>query len=118
MAEHSVFKRLNGSISPVHNSKIRSLAEGEPSAEAYIENGIWHEPYQLIDLDAEGEDRNFPFYQLEYNRTEDHYFCELAASVGITPWVDTAVTCDHWKLKPTQHKDYKRVLEQVEGILI
>lgn len=115
MEEHMVFQRLNGSISPIHKSKVRSLGDG--TGEAYVENGVWHEPYKLIDLHAEGEDRNFPFYQLEYNRTEDHYFCELAASVGIYPYVDTAITCDHWKLKPTSHKDYKKVVEDVEGIL-
>jgi len=116
-AEHMVFQRLNGSISPIHKSKVRSLASGEQSKESYVEDGIWHEPYKFIDLHAEGEDRNFPFYQLEYNRTEDHYFCELADSVGIKPWVDTAITCDHWKLKPTSHKEYKATVNELEGII-
>lgn len=115
MEEHYVFQRLNGSISPIHKSKVKSLGDAE--GEAYLENGVWHEPYKLIDLNAEGEDRNFPFYQLEYNRTEDHYFCELAANVGIYPYVDTAVTCDHWKLKPTRHEDYVKVRDELEDIL-
>ena len=105
-AEHRVFTRPDGSIFAIHESAIRDnpavFNDGFTTTKAYIENGFYHVPV----VEVEKDERPFPFYAMEYGRTEDHWFCELAANVGIRPWVDTTVTCGHLKLRSTDEKTY------------
>lgn len=37
----------------------------------------------------------YPFFALQYGRTEDMQFYELAAAVGHKLWIDTSVECGH-----------------------
>lgn len=49
----------------------------------------------------------YPYYVLEYGRTEDHYFCELAAHAGHKPVVDTNINCKHWGERPVSRQSFK-----------
>lgn len=113
--EHEVFIRNNGSLFPVHKSKVLNpvYKEHKKRKEPYVRAGVYHE--QVIPQEKE-DDRNFPFYLLEHGRTEDHHFCELAASVGVKPYLDTTVTCEHYKHKATTVEDYDNEIEKAEGI--
>jgi hypothetical protein len=55
----------------------------------------------VVDEDVEW----WPYYMMEYQRTEDLYFCELAQAVGCRIVVDTAIECDHWGLSPVTGED-------------
>lgn len=99
---HDVFQRPNGSLLVMPKNKVSG--EGASDAEAHIENGVLHMPVQRL-TDAD-DNRPFPFFALEYGRTEDHHFCELAANVGIRPWLDTTVMCEHWKTQATREEHY------------
>jgi len=113
---HTVFVRQNGSLIPVHNSQLQKpivKKHGKPE-KPYIRAGVYHEQ---VTQQEEGDTRQFPFYQLEHGRTEDLYFCELAESVGIKPWLDTTVACTHFKIRGAGHEDYKREQMESEGLI-
>jgi hypothetical protein len=118
---HAVFQRPNGSIFPMLKSRIT-----QPTAEfvRHTENidDVFVSGDKLVmkvsKLDDPEDNRPFPFFALEYGRTEDHHFCELAANVGIKPWLDTTITCDHWKMQATKEEHYlAELLENRYGML-
>lgn len=113
---HTVFERYNGALIPVPNSQVMKpfIAEHKRRQAPYVRAGVYHEQVKPKD---ENDDRNFPFYLLEHGRTEDHYFCELAANVGIRPMVDTSITCQHWKMNDVTEEEYIDEIEKAEGIL-
>lgn len=58
----------------------------------------------------------WPYYGLNVMRTEDFWFCELAARLGVKPLVDTSINCKHWGQKAFEREDFKRyVLEYKEA---
>lgn len=103
--EHVVYQRPDGSLFPVHQSQIR---QGKKTSrkEPFVIGNELRMPLVRVDYADPEENRPFPFYALEYGRTEDHHFCELAANVGIKPYIDTNVICGHWKMKNTGEKEY------------
>jgi hypothetical protein len=112
---HTVFEKYNGAIIPVHNDQVHNpiITEHKKRKPPYVRAGIYRE--QVIPQ-REDDDRNFPFYLLEYGRTEDHHFCELSESVGIKPFIDTTVTCEHYKHKATTVEDYDNEVAEEEGL--
>lgn len=116
MEAHTVFQRSNGSMFPVWNERISEqwlAGLGEEKLYLNRENGeaSYVLPATRIEV-SPNDNRNFPFFAMEYGRTEDHHFCELAAHVGIRPWVDTNVKCSHWKYQGTTYADYKRYIDE------
>jgi hypothetical protein len=53
----------------------------------------------------------WPFYALEYGRTEDHFFCEMARRVGFEIVVDTGIECQHWGCQPVTGKSFREMRE-------
>ncbi len=118
LEEHEVFVRPNGSLMAIHRSAIynRNIPElaSQPHGLVEMVNQEWH--IMRVKKPAEDDHRAFPFYAMEYGRTEDHHFWELAANVGIRPWVDTTILCGHVKPAATEYKDYKEYLHEEKGI--
>lgn len=112
---HYVLERPNGSLAAVPKSSVRGeLKVAEPATvieEPWVEDGIMHIPMRAID---EADKRPWPFYAMEYMRTEDHHFCELAANVGIRPWVDAGVICEHLKMLPVGRGHNKLALSKLK----
>lgn len=81
---YELWQRPNGTLMPVmKGEKVDGLVRPDPE-----------------------DNRPWPFYAMEYCRTEDHYFCELARSVGVRIHVDTTITCKHVKTHFITEKTY------------
>lgn len=108
---HVVLSRPNGSLIPVHKSLIDAGSTAYPATgdvpETTFKDGRLHMPLRVRHPD---DKRPWPFFAMEYGRTEDHYFCELAASVGIRPYLETSIVCDHWKLKAVNKETHDTYL--------
>lgn len=111
LAAYTVFQRFNGSIVAVPKNEIRDSRKprrGSKTPDQYITRGYLRTRVTVVDTNDPTENRPFPFFAMEYGRTEDHHFCELCAYVGIAPWVDTSINCDHFKHDGTTRADYKK----------
>ncbi len=113
-AAHDVYQRPDGSIFPMLKDRINPPELHIPIAKdltfdyPVIQDGFYIMP--VVKVSAPDDNRPWPFFGLEYGRTEDHYFCELAANVGIKPWLDTTITCNHFKVKAVNEVDYNKEL--------
>lgn len=109
MQEHVLYQRPTGALWPVHRSKIYNandpfLAKQPDAANEIVVNG-W--ACHRVTKPGVDDNRAWPFFVMEYGRTEDHYFWELAAAVGVRPWVDTTITCGHIKPRSMEYAEYK-----------
>ncbi len=89
---YELFMRPNGTLVPVHKDDILDGLIGDYKSAVVIGDHLVT-PLKKVNK----EDYKFPFYALEYVRTEDFYFCELAERVGYKPFIDTNVQCKHLK---------------------
>ncbi len=110
MKGHTVYQRPDGSMVPIANDAIIDDPAFVTPVTTQIINNTLVMPMQKVDY-TEDDNRPWPFFALEYGRTEDHFFCELAANVGIRPWLDTSVICEHWKMLAVGEKQYEAELE-------
>ncbi len=105
MEGHELWQRPNGSLMAIAKDKVViDPQQTHHTKQTIVVNGVMHMP--LVKASIEDDNRPYPFFLLEYGRTEDHHFCELAANVGIRPWVDTSITCKHWKTLSVGEEEY------------
>lgn len=105
---HSVFKNSRGGYFVVENSKVHSekakLGEvGHVYGDLMVEQAI-----PVPEKEAAASRLHFPFYGMEVTRTEDIWFCQLAANVGVKPLIDTDVNCGHLGEFPITRANFKR----------
>jgi hypothetical protein len=106
---YTVFQRPDGSLTPVHNDRVMTVDESEAlgfSEPVALTDGEGFALVQPLTPVREDDNRPWPFFALEYGRTEDHHFCEMAGAIGFKPWLDTSLVCEHWKHKATTVDDY------------
>ncbi len=107
---HTVYQRPDGSLIPVPNDIISN--GGSPLVDRLtVRDNVLYMP--LSKVTDQADNRPFPFFALENGRTEDHHFCELAAHVGIRPYVDTNVVCKHWKTIAVEESNYLKVMNEL-----
>lgn len=115
MQAHNLYRRPDGTLYPVHKSKVLTnsapLLDGQaPNTTELMVNGwLCQRAYQPHPED----NRSWPFYAMEYLRTEDYWFCELAAAAGVKPWIDSTIQCRHVKSYEVTVKDYERELDRL-----
>jgi len=115
---HEVWVRPNGSllVYPKKNIKQWKDKHARPIESLTVYGEVAEYKMPLI-RPKEDDNRWFPFYSMEYLRTEDHHFCELADNVGIKPWVDTRIVCEHIKPGVTMtYEDYREFVNERNGL--
>jgi hypothetical protein len=115
-ANYRMFQRPNGSLFPIHKDDVKQSGFNLPQDERgdfFVHSGWAH--MKVVEIDKE-DDRAFPYYSMEYGRTEDHHFCEMAVRSGFRPWVDTTIECEHWKYKATVAEQYHQAVLEKEGL--
>lgn len=100
-----VFTRPNGSLVPIHKKRVYGKKTEKLPNYPQVVNGVMKMPVVEVD---ETDNRPWPFFAMEYGRTEDHHFAELARQVGFMPWLDTSIMCSHIKLKPIGREHHKQ----------
>jgi len=114
---HTLFQRPNGTLVPVLSSKVHRISpmfgRGMSKENSFVADEWYCERLSKPSAD---DNRPWPFYAMEYGRTEDHWFCELAAAVGVRPWLDTTILCNHIKSKGTEYADYQREIASQKGL--
>lgn len=113
MDTHIVFQQPDASLTAIANTAIETddAAPRMQLAGDRIVNGVLHRPLVRPDED---DNRAWPFYAMAHSRTEDLYFGELCANAGVEIWVDTTITCDHWKTKAVNYDTYKQEISRHE----
>lgn len=109
MREFELFQRPNGTLMPVLRSQVHGRGPGKGETE--VVEGVLRMPLRPV---SHEDERAWPFYAMEYGRTEDHHFCELARAIGIRPWLDTSIVCDHFKLKAVNRVAHQMMVEQLQ----
>jgi hypothetical protein len=115
---HEVWVRPNGSLQVIQKKNVKKgIDKKKVIKETFTVYGNTAEYVMPLTRPTEDDNRWWPFYSMEYMRTEDHHFCELAANVGIKPWVDTRIVCEHIKSTGTvTYDDYRRHVNAKNGL--
>lgn len=90
----TLFQRENGTYRLVDNNDIvgKPPEEGKSNkSDGKVVNGQLRE--RLVPVHT--EPRHFPYFTIEYGRTEDLYFFERAEIAGHKLWLDTSVEAGH-----------------------
>ena len=101
---HFLYRRHNKSYGFMHYDQVyqeeasSDLRSGLHISEDGIARVISKVKPMLIEHMGPGE--NLPFFVLEYGRTEDYAFCEMAKAAGVEIWADTSIECNHWGSAP------------------
>jgi len=124
---HFLYRRHNKSFGFMHYSAVDEVeAKFEPGVHVSDGSAYLVQKMQPFSVELLGPKETLPFFALEYGRTEDFHFCELAKAAGVEIYADTGIECNHWGALPigrTQHfqvRDWmdKNEVQNVDGIAI
>jgi len=97
--QYVLFRRaLTNTLIPVHRDDVVNLERAgrairENAGKVLVTNDGLFRIEPLVPLEKPPE--RWPFYAMEYERTEDHALCELAKRLGFRIVVDTSIECTH-----------------------
>lgn len=106
MNAYIVYQRAGGGLTCIHREDIK----GEVKASTRSPNDGKVRKGQLFErlIPPTVEVIKFPFFALEFGRTEDMWFFELARRVGHKPWLDTSLECGHLHPHAFTGEDYRK----------
>jgi hypothetical protein len=99
----TVLQRVGGGLLPVHKNDI----EGAFSDTHEHDGKVYKGQLRTRMTEPTIENYKYPYFGLEFGRTEDIWFFELAARVGHKVWLDTSLECGHLRAKAFTGEDYR-----------
>lgn len=109
---YRVFQRWTGGITTIHKDEFSGILRTEfPSDPKPRVKGSQYREWLIIPTT---EEQYFPYFMLEFGRTEDMWFYETAIRVGYKPYVDTSVECQHITEKVVCGDTYREYLIETE----
>lgn len=103
--EFTVLQRDGGGLMPVHKNDIIGSMDEKHEHDGKVYKGQLRTRMVTPTI----ENMKWPFFGLEFGRTEDIWFFELASKVGHKVWLDTSVECGHLRPKAFTGSDYREL---------
>lgn len=117
MREYMLFRRPTGTLVPVHRDDVAFTKTTSKQLKRHRgqvlcdEHGLMTHLIPLEGPVPPEEVERWPFYVMEHERTEDHFFCEMVKRVGFEIVVDTSLECYHWGDSPVSGKNFRQMRE-------
>lgn len=102
---YKVLQRVGGGLMPVHHNDIEGNLQERHEHDGKVYRGQLRT--RMVEPTIEG--MKFPFFGLEFGRTEDIWFFELALRVGHKVWLDTGLECGHLRPKAFTGVEYREM---------
>jgi hypothetical protein len=103
-AEYKSMQRVGGGLTLVHKDDFErgsgDLAKNKKTHGKVIRG-------QLRETLTYKDDGIFPYFAIEFGRTEDIWFFERLQRIGLKVWLDTSVECGHLKSVPVTGKTFR-----------
>jgi hypothetical protein len=114
--QYRVFMQDDGSRKLVHIDDIRSAGlPAQYRGGVFADRDRYFEVRELAEVPPEVEENSdFPFFEMNYGRTEDLGFCERASRVGYPVLIDTAITCLHWHMFPITERHFTELRDALK----
>lgn len=109
--DYVVLQRRGGGIVSIHKDDVHG--EIDNSAKHEWDGQVHKGQYRERLIHPTVGDLRFPYFALEFGRTEDMYFFERAARVGHKCWLDTSIECGHLYATPFRGQDYREYMGMV-----
>jgi hypothetical protein len=101
---YRVLERTNGGIVTVHKDTIvGDIFDTSLETDGKVVDGVLQERLRIPKYK-----HAFPYFMLQYGRTEDYDFFEKAASVGHQLWADTSVEIGHVGVHISRPADWRK----------
>jgi hypothetical protein len=100
--KYMLFRRKNYTLMPVHRDEFKVTRAFAKQVKRHTGEVLMDAHGNIVRIEPltgpvdRAEVEMWPFYQMEYLRTEDHFFCELVKRLGMDIVLDTAIECQHW----------------------
>lgn len=103
----TAFQRLSGGVLLVENDKVHGavLPDTRHPYDGQVRKGTLYDRLMPVSQ----EDFLFPWFAMEYGRTEDMWFFEKARAAGHKLYLDTSIEAPHIKDDEVTGKDYRFV---------
>lgn len=102
----------NGGLFVVHKDDIKGELVEDRRKSMTVIHSVLHNPIHKTDPEK------FPFFYLQYCRTEDMVFYENAQRVGHQAWVDTSVEVPHQKLTEITGSNFREENKPKENVIL